>query len=69
MSKEVADKQTVSQDEVEYFTHLKFEAPGKSPYDWMNGIVALGVMSMWEGKPVIDCYRLTNFPGEPALGV
>ncbi|KAH6876544.1 hypothetical protein B0T10DRAFT_521008 [Thelonectria olida] len=63
--KEVADKDTVSQDEVEYFTHLKFEAPGKSPYSWMNGIVALGVMTMWEGKPVIDCYRLTNFPGQP----
>ncbi|KAJ3523223.1 hypothetical protein NM208_g12534 [Fusarium decemcellulare] len=62
----VAEKDTVTQDEVEYFTHLRFEAPGESPYGWMNGIVAIGVMTMWEGKPVIDCYRLTNFPGKIA---
>ncbi|KAL0934651.1 uncharacterized protein CTRU02_211450 [Colletotrichum truncatum] len=57
---------TVSQDEVEYFTHINFEAPGGSLYDWMNGILAVGVMTMFEGRPVIDCYRLTNFPGKPA---
>ncbi|OLN87604.1 UPF0311 protein-like protein 2 [Colletotrichum chlorophyti] len=57
---------TVSQDQVEYFTHIKFEAPGGSPYDWMNAVLALGVMTMFEGRPVIDCYRLTNFPGKPA---
>ncbi|WYZ43291.1 hypothetical protein EsH8_VI_000990 [Colletotrichum jinshuiense] len=57
---------TVSQDEVEYFTHIKFEAPGRSPYNWMNSVVAIGVMTMFEGRPVIDCYRLTNFPGTPA---
>lgn len=69
VANEVADKKTVSQDDVEYFTNIKFEAPGGSPYGWMNGIVAMGVMTMWEGKPVIDCYRLTNFPGQPALDV
>ncbi|KAH7137322.1 hypothetical protein B0J13DRAFT_609391 [Dactylonectria estremocensis] len=65
----VTDKQTVSQDDVEYFTSIRFEAPGGSPYGWMNGIVAIGVMAMWEGKPVIDCYRLTNFPGQLALDI
>ncbi|KAH7022113.1 hypothetical protein EDB80DRAFT_769148 [Ilyonectria destructans] len=69
VANEVADKKTVSQDDVEYFTNIKFEAPGGSPYGWMNGIVAMGVMTMWEGKPVIDCYRLTNFPGQLALDV
>ncbi|KZL64558.1 hypothetical protein CT0861_06675 [Colletotrichum tofieldiae] len=57
---------TVSQDDAEYFTHIRFEAPGGSPYDWMNAVVAVGVMTMFEGKPVIDCYRLTNFPGKEA---
>ncbi|KAF4462722.1 hypothetical protein FALBO_10460 [Fusarium albosuccineum] len=65
----VAEKETVAQDEVEYFTHLRFEAPGESSYGWMNGIVAVGVMTMWEGKPVIDCYRLTNFPGKMAANL
>jgi hypothetical protein len=53
---------TASQDQVEYFTQIRFEAPGDSPYDWMNDVVAIGAMTMFEGKPVIDCYRLTNFP-------
>lgn len=55
-----------SQDDVEYFTQIRLEAPGKSPYGWMNGIVAMGIMIMSEGRPVIDCYRLTNFPGVEA---
>lgn len=54
---------TMTQDDVEYFTHITFEAPGGSPYEWLNSVVAIGVMVMFEGKPVIDCYRLTNFPG------
>ncbi|KAM0227501.1 hypothetical protein ACHAPO_011496 [Fusarium lateritium] len=58
-----------SQDDVEYFTHITFEAPGKSSYGWMNGVVAIGVMIMWQGKPVIDCYRLTNFPGRVAANL
>lgn len=66
VSKEEAAKESVSQKEVEYFTHLSFEAPGDSPYGWMNGIVAIGVMIMVKGKPVIDCYRLTNFPSQRA---
>ncbi|KAK7427803.1 hypothetical protein QQZ08_005741 [Neonectria magnoliae] len=66
VSDEMATKETVSQDEAEYFTHIRLEAPGGSPYGWMNGIVAVGVMTMWEGKPVIDCYRMTNFPGKAA---
>ncbi|KXJ90343.1 hypothetical protein Micbo1qcDRAFT_226225 [Microdochium bolleyi] len=54
---------TVTQDDVEYFTHLSFEASSKSPYHWMNRIVAIGVMTMFEKQPIIDCYRITNFPG------
>ncbi|RGP73921.1 hypothetical protein FSPOR_1615 [Fusarium sporotrichioides] len=65
----VGEQDTVSQDEVEYFTHIRFEAPGKSRYGWMNGVVAIGVMTMWHGKPVIDCYRLTNFPGRVAANL
>lgn len=60
---------TCSQDEVEYFSHLTYEAPGDSPYNWMNNIVAVGVMIMWENKVVIDAYRLTNFPGKEAESV
>lgn len=53
----------MNQDDFEYFTHITFEAGGDSPYKWLNSVVAVGVMVMVEGKPVIDCYRLTNFPG------
>ncbi|KAM5354095.1 hypothetical protein ACJ41O_000745 [Fusarium nematophilum] len=48
------EKETVSQDEVEYFTHIRFEAPGDGPYGWMNGIVALGVMTMWKERYFYD---------------
>lgn len=54
---------TVTQDDVEYFTHLSFEASSDGPYNWMNRVVAIGVMTMFERQPIIDCYRLTNFPG------
>ncbi|KAM0341696.1 hypothetical protein ACHAPU_009944 [Fusarium lateritium] len=64
-----AGKDSVSQDEMEYFTHISFEAPGDSSYGWLNGVVAIGVMIMWQGKPVIDCYRLTNFPGRLAANL
>ncbi|KAK2011932.1 hypothetical protein LZ32DRAFT_692217 [Colletotrichum eremochloae] len=64
--REVKPPRTVSQEDVEYFTHIRFEAPGRSRYGWMNAIVAVGVMTMFEGKPVIDCYQLTNFPYQPA---
>ena len=54
---------TITQDQAEYFTQIAFEAAGGSPYAWMNSVVAVGVMIMAGGKPIIDCYRLTNFPG------
>lgn len=54
---------TITQDQAEYFTQITFEAAGGSPYEWMNSVVAVGVMTMDQGKPIIDCYRLTNFPG------
>lgn len=53
----------MTQDEVEYFTQTTFESAAGSPYEWMNSTVAVGVMTMYEMKAVIDCYRLTNFPG------
>ncbi|KAJ4249787.1 hypothetical protein NW762_012129 [Fusarium torreyae] len=53
-----------TQDEVEYFTHITFEAAGNSPYNWMNGIVAIGALQSFQGAAVIDCWRLTNFPGQ-----
>jgi hypothetical protein len=58
---------TVTQDDVEYFTHLSFEASSAGPYSWMNALVAVGVMTMYKNQPIIDCYRLTNFP-TPELG-
>lgn len=53
---------SITQDEVEWFTHMKIEA-GAGPYNWMNGIVAVGVLAMHEARLFIDAYRLTNFPG------
>ncbi|KAF4442957.1 Outer membrane protein, beta-barrel [Fusarium austroafricanum] len=53
-----------TQDEVEYFTHITFEAAGNSPYNWMNGIVAIGALQSFQGAAVIDCWRLTNFLGQ-----
>ncbi|KAJ5631445.1 uncharacterized protein N7484_011545 [Penicillium longicatenatum] len=53
---------TVSQDDVEFFSHLRIEA-GPGPYNWLNGLVCLGVM-VCEGEKIwIDAYHLTNFPG------
>ncbi|KAF4457846.1 hypothetical protein FALBO_15119 [Fusarium albosuccineum] len=52
-----------SQDQVEYFTHITFEAAGGGPYNWMNGIVAIGALQSFQGAAVIDCWRLTNFLG------
>ncbi|KAF5004857.1 hypothetical protein FDECE_8639 [Fusarium decemcellulare] len=48
---------------VEYFTHITFEAAGGGPYNWMNGIVAIGALQSFQGAAVIDCWRLTNFLG------
>ncbi|KAJ5778151.1 hypothetical protein N7520_001397 [Penicillium odoratum] len=52
----------VSQNDVEFFSHLRVEA-GPGPYNWLNGLVCLGVM-VCEGEKIwIDAYHLTNFPG------
>ncbi|KAJ6044881.1 hypothetical protein N7499_007385 [Penicillium canescens] len=53
---------TVSQDDVEFFSHLRIEA-GPGPYNWLNGLVCLGVMCCEDEKIWIDAYYLTNFPG------
>ncbi|KAF5555083.1 hypothetical protein FNAPI_6240 [Fusarium napiforme] len=69
VEEKVGERDTVTQDEMEYFTHIKFEAPGDSSYGWLNGVIAIGVMIMSEGRPIIDCYRLTNFPGRIAANL
>ncbi|KAJ5465057.1 uncharacterized protein N7458_000743 [Penicillium daleae] len=57
-----APKAVVTQDDVEFFSHLRLEA-GLGPYNWLNGLVCLGVM-VCEGEKIwIDAYHLTNFPG------
>lgn len=53
---------TVTQDEVEFFSHLRLEA-GPGPYNWLNGLVCVGVMSCEGDRILIDAYHLTNFPG------
>jgi Protein of unknown function (DUF3237) len=58
----------ISQDDVEYFSHLTFEA-GEGPYNWMNSIVAVGCMASVNGELIVDCWRLTNFPGVEAEGI
>ncbi|KAF4177006.1 hypothetical protein CNMCM7927_003584 [Aspergillus lentulus] len=50
---------TVTQDDVEFFSHLRIEAAGK--YNWLNGLVCVGVMSCEEERIIIDAYYLTNF--------
>jgi hypothetical protein len=52
----------VTQDQADWFTRLQFEA-SEGPYDWMNFVFAVGVLTMHEGNIVIDAYKLTNFPG------
>lgn len=53
---------TVTQDDVEFFSHLRIEA-GPGPYNWLNGLVCVGVMSCEDDRILIDAYHLTNFPG------
>ncbi|KAJ5308927.1 hypothetical protein PENANT_c013G10326 [Penicillium antarcticum] len=53
---------TVTQDDVEFFSHLRIEA-GPGSYNWLNGLVCLGVMCCQDEKIWIDAYHLTNFPG------
>ncbi|KAL2855777.1 hypothetical protein BJX68DRAFT_264125 [Aspergillus pseudodeflectus] len=52
---------TVTQDEVEFFSHLRIEAAGK--YNWLNGLVCVGVMTCQDDRIIIDAYYLTNFEG------
>lgn len=55
--------ETVTQNQVEWFTHIELEAPGDSPYNDLNSVLAVGILSQSGGKIYIDVYRLTNFPG------
>ncbi|BCS27816.1 DUF3237 domain-containing protein [Aspergillus puulaauensis] len=50
---------TVTQDEVEFFSHLRIEAAGV--YNWLNGLVCVGVMTCDDDRIIIDAYYLTNF--------
>ncbi|KAJ5480754.1 hypothetical protein N7539_006648 [Penicillium diatomitis] len=54
-------KAVVTQDDVEFFSHLRLEA-GPGPYNWVNGLICVGVMVCEREKIWIDAYRLTNFP-------
>lgn len=58
----------MSQSDVDWFTRLQFDA-GPGPYNWMNGVFGIGVLSMHEGRIIIDAYRLTNFPGQAVRDV
>ncbi|KAG9675537.1 hypothetical protein KCU99_g4582, partial [Aureobasidium melanogenum] len=49
----------MTQDEVDWFTRLQFEASG--PYDWLNSVFGIGVLAMNDSKILIDAYELTNF--------
>ena len=54
--------EVVTQDDVEFFSHLRLETgPGK--YNWLNGLVCIGVMECVRTRIIIDAYYLTNFPG------
>jgi hypothetical protein len=50
---------TVTQDDLEFFSHLRIEAAGK--YNWLNGLVCVGVMTCVDDRIIIDTYHLTNF--------
>lgn len=52
---------TVTQAEVEFFSHLRIEAAGE--YNWLNGLVCIGVMTCEDDRIIIDAYYLTNFEG------
>lgn len=53
---------TVTQKDVEFFSHLRVEA-GPGRYNWLNGLVCVGVMTCEDDRIIIDAYYLTNFPG------
>ncbi|EAW24633.1 DUF3237 domain-containing protein [Aspergillus fischeri NRRL 181] len=52
---------TVTQDDVEFFSHLRIETAGK--YNWLNGLVCVGLMGCEDDRIIIDAYYLTNFVG------
>lgn len=69
-AEEIKPPETVTQDDVEFFTHVSFEADGTGPYNWLNGLVCVGVLTCVENtRIVLDCYALTNFPGREAESV
>lgn len=53
----------ITQDQAEWFTRLQFET-SNGPYEWMNYVFAVGVLTMHEGSIIIDAYKLTNFLGK-----
>lgn len=53
---------TVTQDDVEFFSHLRLEA-GAGLFNYLNGLVCLGIMTCEGEKLWIDAYHLTNLPG------
>lgn len=55
-----------SQDKRDSFSRLTYSAPENSPYTWMNSIVAIGVMNIWDGKVVNDAYRVGTISLEDA---
>jgi len=65
---DLASVTDLSQDDIEWFSHLRIEA-GAGKYNWLNSVVAVGVMTMKNRKICIDAYRLTNFPDDPAPDV
>lgn len=60
---DIASITDLSQDQIEWFSHLRIEA-GAGKYNWLNSVVAVGVMTMKDKKICIDAYRLTNFPDD-----
>ncbi|RHZ65806.1 DUF3237 domain-containing protein [Aspergillus thermomutatus] len=57
-----APPSTVTQDDVEFFSHIRIEA-GAGKYNWLNGLICLGVMTSEDDRIIIDAYHLTNFEG------
>lgn len=55
-----------SRDRRDSFSRLTYSAPANSPYSWMNSIVAIGVMTVWDGKIVNDAYRVETISLEDA---
>ena len=51
------------------FSRLTYSAPRCSPYNWINDIMAVGMMAVWDGKVVADAYRPTIAPLEDVQDV